>query len=161
MVASHDASSHRLTRTLTCPQDAVEILERLSKDSVDYIRQIAFISLAMVLVNQGKDNEKVEALRKTLDERVKVSTGVRVGTGWSVMGGVGDTQTVCPRPTNGARGRTNPVWQGGAPTLSVGCGVVFVCAYLRGEVLGQPCAVPVLTEEAVAPGSCSHQRQHG
>lgn len=27
-------------------QDAVEILERLSRDSVDYIRQIAFISLA-------------------------------------------------------------------------------------------------------------------
>lgn len=52
-------------------KDAVEILERLAKDSVDYIRQVAFISLAMVLVHQPKGNEKVEALRKTLEERVK------------------------------------------------------------------------------------------
>jgi len=55
----------------TALKDAVEILERLSKDSVDYIRQIAFISLAMVLIHQPKGTEKVEALRKALDDRVK------------------------------------------------------------------------------------------
>eukprot|EP00667_Euglena_gracilis_P003081 EG_transcript_3086 len=52
-------------------KDAVEILERLSRDSVDYIRQIAFISLAMVMIHQPKGTEKVEALRKTLEERIK------------------------------------------------------------------------------------------
>ena len=108
-------------------------MERLSKDSVDYIRQIAFISLAMVLVNQGKDNEKVEALRKTLDERVKVSTGVRVGTGWSVMGGVRGGYPDCVPAANKrckgahqpclARGGTNPVcgvWSGVCVRVSTG-----------------------------------------
>jgi 26S proteasome regulatory subunit N2 len=52
-------------------KDAVEILERLAKDSVDYIRQMAFISLAMVMIHQPKGSEKVDALRKTLDERIK------------------------------------------------------------------------------------------
>ena len=50
----------------------MEILERLAKDSVDYIRQMAFISLAMVMIHQPKGSEKVDALRKTLDERIKV-----------------------------------------------------------------------------------------
>ena len=53
-------------------QDAVEILERLAKDSVDCIRRMAFISLAMVIIHQPNGSEKVDALRKTLDERIKV-----------------------------------------------------------------------------------------
>eukprot|EP01006_Ploeotia_vitrea_P011298 TRINITY_DN30060_c0_g1_i1.p1 TRINITY_DN30060_c0_g1~~TRINITY_DN30060_c0_g1_i1.p1 ORF type:complete len:816 (-),score=119.78 TRINITY_DN30060_c0_g1_i1:1325-3772(-) len=52
-------------------KDAVEVLERLSKDSVDYIRQQAFISLSMVYMHQPKDNEKVNDFRKSLEERVK------------------------------------------------------------------------------------------
>lgn len=52
-------------------KDAVELLENLCKDNVDYVRQIAYICLAMVLINQSKTNEKVESLRKTLEERIK------------------------------------------------------------------------------------------
>ena len=51
----------------------MEILERLAKDSVDYIRRKAFISLAMVMIHQPNGSEKVDALLKTLDERIKVS----------------------------------------------------------------------------------------
>ena len=54
-------------------QDAVEILERLAKDSMDCIRRMAFISLAMVIIHQPNGSEKVDALHwTTLDERIKV-----------------------------------------------------------------------------------------
>jgi 26S proteasome regulatory subunit N2 len=47
-------------------QEAVEILEPLSKDPVDFVRQGALVSLAMVLVQQTEaQNPKVTDVRKT------------------------------------------------------------------------------------------------
>ena len=53
-------------------QDAVKIPERLAEDSADCIRRMAFISLAVVITHQPNGSEKVDALRKTLDEKIRV-----------------------------------------------------------------------------------------
>lgn len=52
--------------SLSLIQEAVEILEPLSKDPVDFVRQGALISLAMVLIQQTEaQNPKVASVRKT------------------------------------------------------------------------------------------------
>ncbi|KAF2021985.1 26S proteasome regulatory complex, non-ATPase subcomplex, Rpn2/Psmd1 subunit [Aaosphaeria arxii CBS 175.79] len=48
-------------------EDAIDLLEPMMKDSTDFVRQGALISLAMILVQQNEAmNPKVAAIRKTL-----------------------------------------------------------------------------------------------
>lgn len=51
--------------------EAIDLLEPMMKDSVDFVRQGAFISLAMIMVQQNDAmNPKVSALRKQLQKAV-------------------------------------------------------------------------------------------
>jgi hypothetical protein len=53
------------------PQDAVALLEPLTKDPVDFVRQGACISLAMILVQQNETtNPKVAPVRKIFEKIV-------------------------------------------------------------------------------------------
>lgn len=52
-------------------EEAVDLLEPMMKDSVDFVRQGALISLAMIMVQQNEAmNPKVASLRKTLSKIV-------------------------------------------------------------------------------------------
>ncbi|KAK4635108.1 26S proteasome regulatory subunit rpn2 [Fulvia fulva] len=51
--------------------EAIDLLEPMMKDSVDFVRQGAFISMAMIMVQQNDAmNPKVSALRKQLQKAV-------------------------------------------------------------------------------------------
>lgn len=51
--------------------EAIDLLEPMTKDSVDFVRQGAFISMAMILVQQNDaTNSKVSALRKQLQKSI-------------------------------------------------------------------------------------------
>jgi 26S proteasome regulatory subunit N2 len=51
--------------------EAIDLLEPMMKDSVDFVRQGAFISMAMILVQQNDAmNPKVSALRKQLQKAI-------------------------------------------------------------------------------------------
>jgi len=51
--------------------DAVDLLEPMMKDSVDFVRQGAFIALAMIMVQQNDAmNPKVSSLRKQLQKAI-------------------------------------------------------------------------------------------
>lgn len=52
-------------------EEAIDILEPLTKDPVDFVRQIACISLAMVLVQQNDaSNPRVGTIRKTFEKMI-------------------------------------------------------------------------------------------
>jgi len=55
----------------TALKEALEVLEPLSSDVVDFVRQGALIGLSMVLIQTNKTQEpKVEAVRKQFEDRV-------------------------------------------------------------------------------------------
>ncbi|EME87497.1 uncharacterized protein MYCFIDRAFT_212910 [Pseudocercospora fijiensis CIRAD86] len=52
-------------------EEAIDLLEPMMKDSVDFVRQGAFISMAMIMVQQNEAmNPKVSALRKQLQKSI-------------------------------------------------------------------------------------------
>ncbi|KAF9911713.1 proteasome regulatory particle base subunit [Linnemannia zychae] len=52
--------------------DAIELLEPMTKDNVDFVRQGAFIALAMVLMQQNEtQNPKAAGVRKMYEEVIK------------------------------------------------------------------------------------------
>ncbi|KAG0377021.1 proteasome regulatory particle base subunit [Mortierella sp. AD032] len=52
--------------------DAIELLEPMTKDNVDFVRQGAFIALAMVLMQQNEaQNSKAAGVRKMYEEVIK------------------------------------------------------------------------------------------
>jgi 26S proteasome regulatory subunit N2 len=55
----------------TALKGAIDILEPLASDSVDFVRQGALIGLSMVLIQATKQQEpKVESIRKLIDEKI-------------------------------------------------------------------------------------------
>ena len=53
-------------------QDAVDLLEPMTKDPVDFVRQGACISLAMILIQQNETlNPKVAAVRQIFDKMIR------------------------------------------------------------------------------------------
>ena len=58
------------TLVLTNGQDAVEILEPMTKDGVDFVRQGAFIALGMVLVEQSEASSPSLASTRALYHKV-------------------------------------------------------------------------------------------
>jgi len=55
----------------TALKGAIDILEPLASDSVDFVRQGALIGLSMVLIQATKQQEpKVEQIRKLIDEKI-------------------------------------------------------------------------------------------
>jgi len=57
--------------TGTALKEAIDILEPLTSDVVDFVRQGALIALAMILVQTNKQQEpQVEHLRKMIDEKI-------------------------------------------------------------------------------------------
>jgi len=55
----------------TALKDAIDILEPLTSDVVDFVRQGALIALSMILIQVNKQQEpKVDYVRKLLDEKV-------------------------------------------------------------------------------------------
>lgn len=52
-------------------REAVDLLEPLTTDAVDFVRQGALIALAMILIQYNKEqNPKVETIRKLFDEKI-------------------------------------------------------------------------------------------
>lgn len=76
-------------------QDAVEILEPMTKDSVDFVRQGAFIALGMVLVQQSEASSPAMASTRTLYTKVvsdkhedpMARFGAAIGQGFIDAGG--------------------------------------------------------------------------
>lgn len=55
----------------TAMKEAIEVLEPMTTDSVDFVRQGALIALSMVLIQTTKAQEpKVEAVRKLFEEKI-------------------------------------------------------------------------------------------
>jgi 26S proteasome regulatory subunit N2 len=77
-VLARDSKSVELSPFMTCDfadlhaaQDAIDLLEPMTKDTVDFVRQGACMALAMILIEQNDTlNPKAAAVRKIFEKIV-------------------------------------------------------------------------------------------
>ncbi len=65
-----NASRHHPLNSLLCHQDAIELLQPMTKDPVDFVRQGASISLAMILIQHTEAQSPHVVETRKLFERV-------------------------------------------------------------------------------------------
>ena len=89
------ASQAEFLQSESCLKDAVDILEPMTKDGVDFVRQGAFIALGMILVQQSEASSPSLASTRALYNRVvsdkhedpMARFGAAIGQGFIDAGG--------------------------------------------------------------------------